>query len=132
MNCQVNNAVQHIFFFLLIFAVGLVTSQQNVLQLGHVDSSQLDSKSLCQQISNGNISNHTGDVTPLFDDASKTNTDNTQPRTITSCNSLVNILPVTSNFSFNPGEQAITIGFHNAVLSSQTFVFQEPNPPRLS
>jgi hypothetical protein len=130
MNCQVNNALQHIFFFLLIIA-GIVISQQNVVQLGHVDSSQLDSMTFCQQISDANISNQSGDVAPLFDDASKSNAKDTQSKTITSCNSLANMLPSENSFSFSSAEQSVNIGFHNALLSSQIFVFQEPDPPRI-
>jgi len=131
MICQVNNAVQYIFFFLLIFA-GIVISQQNSVQLDYVDSSQFNSMTLCQQISQGSISTHSEDVAPLFDKASETNGKNNQSKTVTSCNSLVNILPAENSFSFSSGKQPTNIGFHNAVLSSQTFVFQEPDPPRLS
>ncbi|NIT57687.1 MAG: hypothetical protein GWN00_16090 [Aliifodinibius sp.] len=126
-----NNAVQYIPFFLLIFA-GIVISQQNSMQLDHVDSSQFNSMTLCQQISNGSISNHFGETDPLLNDDSTSNTDDSQPKTVTSCNSLVNILPAANNLSFNAGEQSTNIGFYNVRLSSQTFVFQEPDPPRLS
>jgi len=131
MYCQVINAVKHIFFSLLIFGVGLVTSQQNVVQFGNIDSSQSGSKTLCQQLTNGSISNSSGDVDPFFEHFSKSHSNNAQPKTITSCNSLLNILPAGNNFSFIPGEQQSNIGFHNAVPSSQMFVFQEPDPPRI-
>jgi hypothetical protein len=87
---------------------------------------------LCQQISQGSISTHSGDVAPLFDKASETSDKDNQSETVTSCSSLVNILPAENSFSFSSGKQPKNIGFHNAVLYSQTFVFQEPDPPRLS
>ncbi|NGP87661.1 hypothetical protein [Fodinibius halophilus] len=100
-------------------------------QFYNIGSPQSGSKTLCQQLTNGSISNPSGDVDPLFEHTSKSNADNGQPKTITSCNSSLNILPAKNNFSFNPGEYKINISFHNALLSSQTFVFQEPDPPRL-
>lgn len=130
MNLQVNNALQYIFFFLLIFA-GIVISQQNAVQSGHVESSLFDSMTFCQQISDGNISNQSKDVAPFFDDALKTNAKDTQSKTITSCHSLANMLPAENSFLFSSGEQSANIGFHNALLASQTFVFQEPDPPRI-
>lgn len=126
-----NNAEKYIFFFLLVFAVGLAISQQNEIQLGNIDSSQSGSISLCDPPSNGSVTNHSGDNDPMLAHAPESNSEDEQPRTITSCNSLLNILPVESNFSFNPGAQQVNIGFYNAVLSSQIFVFQEPDPPRL-
>lgn len=131
MNRQVNNALQHIFLFLLFLAVGLVLSQQNAIQLDHNGSLQLDSMTPCQQITIGNISNPFSDVSPLFDKASETNAQNTQTKTISSCNSLLNMLPADNRFFFSSGEQPVNIGSYNAVLSSQTFVFQEPDPPRI-
>lgn len=125
------NAIKHIFLFALIFAVGSAISQQNIAQFGNIGSSESGSKTLCQQLTNGSISNPSGKVDPLFEHTSKSNTDDAQPKTITSCNSMLNILPAESNFVFNPGEQQLNIGFRNTVLSSQTFVFQEPDPPRL-
>ena len=131
MNYQVTNVAKHIFFSLLIFAVGSAISQQNVAQLGNFGSSESGSKTLCQQLDNEIISNTSANTDPLFEHASKSNTDDAQPKTITSCNFLMNLLPAESDFSFNPGEQQLNIGFYNAVLSSQIFVFQEPDPPRL-
>lgn len=131
MNYQVTNVVKHIFFSLLIFAVGSAISQQNVAQLGNFSSSESGSKTLCQQLDNEIISNTSANSDPLFEHASKSNTDDAQPKTITSCNFLMNLLPAESCFSFNLGEQQLNISFYNAVLSSQIFVFQEPDPPRL-
>ncbi|PAU94429.1 hypothetical protein CK503_06405 [Aliifodinibius salipaludis] len=125
------NAIKHIFFFVLIFAVGSAISQQNIAQLGNIGSSESGSKTLCQQLTNGSIANPSGDIDSLFKNVSKSNADDAQPKTITSCNSLLNILPTKNNFSFSPGEQPINIGFYNAVRSSLIFVFQEPDPPRL-
>lgn len=111
--------------------MGVAITQQKTVQLGSVDSSKLGTITKCQQISNGSITNHSGNIDPLFDVASASNADNAQPKTITSCNFLMNLLLAESDFSFNPGEQQLNIGFYNAVLSSQTFVLQEPDPPRL-
>lgn len=126
-----NNAIKHIFFFVLIFAIGSAISQQNIAQLGNIGSSESGAQTFCQQLTNGSISNPSTDVDPLYQHASKSNADDAQPKTITSCTSLMNLLPSKSDFSFNPGEQQLNIGLNNAVLSSQIFVFQEPDPPRL-
>ncbi|WP_440999727.1 hypothetical protein [Fodinibius sp. SL11] len=126
-----NNTIKHFFFFALIFAVGSTIFQQNVVQLGNVGSSHSGSDTLCQQLSNGSISNPSGDVDPLFEHDSKSNADDAPLKTITSCNSLMNILPAQSNFSFNPGGKEVTIGIYKPTFSSQAFVFQEPDPPRL-
>ncbi len=125
------NAIKHIFFFALVFALGSAIFQQNVAQLGNIGSSESGSKTFCQQLTNGSISQPSAEVDPLYQHASKSNADDAQPKTITSCNFLMNLLPAESDFSFNPGEQQLNIGFNNAVLSSQIFVFQEPDPPRL-
>ncbi len=125
------NAIKHIFFFALILALGSVISQQNVAQLGNIGSSESSSKTFCQQLTNGSISQPSPEVDPLYQHASKSNADDAQPKTITSCNLLMNLLPAESDFSLNPGEQHLNIGFYNTVLSSQIFVFQEPDPPRL-
>jgi hypothetical protein len=125
------NAIKHIFFFVLVLAVGSAISQQNVAQFGNIGSSASGSKTLCQQLTNGSISNSSAEADPLFEHASKSNADDAQPKTITSCTFLMNLLPAESDFSFNPGEQQLKIGFYNGVLSSQIFVFQEPDPPRL-
>lgn len=125
------NAIKHLFFFMLVFAVGSAISQQNMSQLGNIGSSESGSKTLCQQLTNGSIANPSGDIDPLFKNVSKSNADDAPPKTITSCTSLMNLLPAENDFSFNPGEQQLNIGFYNAVGSSQIFVFQEPDPPRL-
>ena len=127
------NAVKPIYFFLLVFAAGSAISQQNVnvAQLGNFDNSRSTSKTFCQQFTNGSISNDSAKADPLWEHASTSNANDAPPKTITSCNSLLNILPVQNKFSFNAGEQQRNIGFHNAVLSSQIFVYQEPDPPRL-
>lgn len=125
------NAVKHIFFFVLVFALGIAISQQNMSQLGNISSFESNSKTFCQQLTNGSISHPSTEADPLYQHGSKSNADDAQPKTITSCTFLMNLLPAESDFSFNPGEQQLNIGFYNAVLSSQIFVFQEPDPPRL-
>lgn len=126
-----DNAVKHIFFFVLIIAVGSAVTQQNVAQWGNIDNSQSDSTTLCQQISDTGITSHSGDMDPLFEHAPESNSNDAQPRTTTLCISMMNTLPAENNFSFNPGGQQVNIGFYNAFLFSQTFVFQEPDPPQL-
>ncbi|TYP92136.1 hypothetical protein LX73_2386 [Fodinibius salinus] len=123
--------IKYILLLTLLFVVGSAISQQNVAKLDNIGSSQSSSKTLCQQRTNGSISNPPREVDPLFEHASESHTNNTPPKTITSCNSSLHILPAESNFSFNPGNYQISTGFYNSSLSSQTFVFQEPDPPRL-
>lgn len=125
------NAIKQISIFVLIFAVGSVISQQNMSQFVNAGSSESGSNTFCQELTKGSISNPSAEVDPLFEHASKSNANDAQPKTITSCNSLLNILPTENDFTFNPGEQEFNITIYNALLSSQTFVFQEPDPPRL-
>lgn len=123
------NSAKHIFVLMLIVVVGGTILQQHSPQTEY-SASQSDIVTECQQYFHSNIDtseNHN----LFFSNASDSNNGETQPRTITSCNSLVNILPGESNFSFDPGEQEINIGFYNTLLSSQIFVFQEPDPPQL-
>ncbi|MGM0547392.1 MAG: hypothetical protein ACQEST_11805 [Bacteroidota bacterium] len=126
-----NSSATHIFLLLLLVTVGgAVLQQQTVLQPNHSDAVQLEATQQCQQLAHSSI-DRAEDTDPHFDHESHSNTSETSSIPLTSCNSLVNTLPSENDFSFSPGVEEFNITIYNALLSSQTFVFQEPDPPRL-
>ena len=56
---------------------------------------------------------------------------NHHPVEITHCFSSLQILPVNNTFLLEPGQKDRLIHSLPSFLSSQAFVFQEPDPPRL-
>lgn len=120
------NSGKHILLFVLVIVAGGAISQQNVVVS---NISQSEHTTPCQQLSNSTAINLTN-LDPVLANSSKSETTNAQPVTVTSCNSLLNILPAENHFSFSPLEEETSIGFSNVIISSQTFVFQEPDPPR--
>lgn len=52
------------------------------------------------------------------------------PQVLSNCNSLLVILPGNHQYLINPSLQDRNIGRNGPVLTSQIFVFQEPDPPR--
>lgn len=126
------NSAKELFLLTLIVVVGSVILQQNIApQTDNSSVSHSNFATQCQQNANNSISNHSPDSDLLFKHASKPDTEKEEPVTITNCTSLSNILPAESDFSFNPGEKTLNLTVYNATLSSQIFVFQEPDPPRL-
>jgi hypothetical protein len=126
----VHNSVKHTFFLLLMIIIGgAVLHQHSGIESSRSGIFATDYNTPCQQLSQSSI--EAAEVAnPNFENSSESNTTDTQPKSFTSCNSLVNVLPAESDFSFNLAETEMDLAIYNALLSSQTFVFQEPDPPR--
>lgn len=126
---KVPDSAKHILLLLLMVVVGgAVLNQQAIPQAQLSDSTTINTAKQCQLIPSNTVASK--DHHQHVDHSSESHATDTQPKTITSCNSLMNILPAENDFSFNPEEQKLDITIHNVLLSSQTFVFREPDPPR--
>lgn len=110
---------------LIIVISGAVVQQSSSAEV----APKTDSLTECQ----GYIQSHidiSNDHAPLVDHATDSHSETTSA-SFTSCNTGLNILAAENDFSFDPGNGAINISFYNASISSQIFVFQDPDPPRL-
>lgn len=124
------NTPQNILLLALIVLVGGAVFQSNAtFQSNAVNTSQSLIK--CQNTLNISITDDFTDNDPWLLNSTDSNPTEKQPKTVSSCNSFSPVVVTTNRFSLEPDEQNFNIRNYNTILSSQIFVFQEPDPPRL-
>lgn len=124
------NSAQNFLFLTLIVLVGGVVFQSNAILQSNASNT---SKSLikCQNTLKISIIDDFTNTEPWLSNSTDSNPTEKQPKTVTSCNSFSPVVITTNPFSLEPNEQNFNIRYYNTILSSQIFVFQEPDPPQL-
>ena len=119
-------------FFLFIFTAYLVSGNvlkglsYNALNSG---PNQSDWTATCN---NSSHSLHFSQGEDRFTTAEELPSGNEQPAEIINCNSSLHILPAFNTFLFKPGQAERPIQQYTSFLFSQSYIYQEPDPPRLS
>lgn len=125
-----NNTAKNILLLaLIVFVGGTLLQPDTSLKTNTTNFS--DSLTKCQNAMDGTITEDFTDTDPLLSNSTDSNSTEKQPTTLTSCNSFSPVVVTTNSFFLEPDEEDYSIGDYNALLSSQIFVFQEPDPPRL-
>lgn len=122
---------KNILLLALIVLVGGALFQSNALFHSNYAVNTSDSLVKCQNSVNSSITDDFTHTDPWLLNSADSDPTEKQPKTVTSCNSFSPVVVTTNYFSLEPDEQDFNIRHYNTILSSQTFVFQEPDPPRL-
>ena len=116
-------------FFLFIFTAYLVSGIATKSAAYYASVSDFDTAwtTTCQK------STHTAHISHADNTLSSANdlpSNHQQPVTFTNCFSSLQILPISNTFLLKPVQSDRVIQSIPSFLSSQAFVFQEPDPPR--
>lgn len=119
-------------FFLFVFIAYLIAGSALKGLSYHAAKTGSDQSAWTTTCKNAAHLMHFSQTQDYFKTAEELPSGNEQTAVLHNCSTSLNILPASNVFLFEPGQDEYTVQYSISFLVSQSYIYQEPDPPRLS
>ena len=119
-------------FFLFIFTAYLIAGSALKGQSYYAANFGSDQSTWTTSCNNAAHLVHFNQAQDYFQTAEELPVGDKESAAIINCSTSLNILPVFNVFLFKPGQKESSLQYFPSFLVSQTYIYQEPDPPQFS